>query len=142
MPLIITAEEVAATLALSLNDSDVLKAQSVIEIVTGVDLASAGHADRFDDNDLRLLRDAVVWEVGYLNAHPDVLTAQSNITSASTNGSSVTFDTAVADGYLAPLAARVLAGLSWVQRGFRAQTLVVAPREDYEVRPSSWYRIR
>lgn len=141
MALVITAAEVSAVLALSLNDADVLQAQGVVEVVTGADLTSPNPAERFNAADLQYLRLAVQWQVAYLDANPGVLTRLAGLTSASANGAAVTFDGAVADGYLAPLAARVLRRLSWLaDRGVVAGVIrsVDMGRGDP---PSPWVRI-
>jgi hypothetical protein len=112
MALIITAASISATLSLSLNDADVEQAQNVIELETGADLATADPESRFSAADLKQLRAAVLWQTAYLQAHPEVLTAQTNIASVKGLSAGVTF-TPGQDGLLSPLAARALARLSW-----------------------------
>lgn len=140
MVLIITAAEVSAVLALSLNDADVQRAQDVIELVTGADLGSPDPAARFTPADLRALRLAVQWEVAFLDAHPEALTQAANVQSVSSNGASVTFAVAEADGYLSPLSARALRRTSYASGGFSISTLRPAPRTDldYVERPDPW----
>ena len=140
MALIITTAEVAAILALSLNDADVLQAQAIIELVTGADLTTVNPELRYSEADIYALRTAVLWEVSYLQAHPEAINQASNIASASANGTSVTFNTAATDGYLSPLSARVLARLSWAPGAVTVSTLRPNPTYD-QTPPSAWVRI-
>lgn len=140
MALIITAAEISATLALSLNDADVEQAQSVIELASGADLGSADPGSRFTVNDLRLLRAAVLWQVAYLQAHPEALVAQPNVESFSGSGAGISFVPGV-DGSLAPLAAKALARLSWRSGPVKVQTLSVGPARHRRVQPDPWSRI-
>lgn len=132
---IVTPAEVADFLRLSVDVVDIAKAQSIVEDVTGLDLADTTDLSA---GDLRLLRRAVMWQVAYLDEHPEVLTAQGNVVQASANGTSITFGQAAEDGWLAPLAARSLKGLSWVRRGLEVSTIRPQPREDYEQQPDPW----
>jgi hypothetical protein len=135
--LIITAQEVSDLLAITLNDSDVLQAQQVIEAVTGQDLTSVNPELRFDVGDLAKLRAAVTWQTSFLQAHPDVLNRAADVQAVSTNGSSITFDKQVQDGFLAPLAARCLASLSWYSP-VTVGTLRPARRRYRDVQPDPW----
>lgn len=121
---IVTPEQVQSVTGISVDAADIARAQSVIEIETGIDLSSSETAiDRWQTRDQRHLRAAVSWETAYLDTNPQILVQLGLLSSASVNGVSVTYSPGAtsSDAILAPLAQRALARLS--QRGSRSMTL-------------------
>lgn len=136
---LVTPEDVYDRVSVSVDYIDIARAQAVIETPAGLDLSDADVVAGLLPADLASLRSAIIWQVAYLDDHPEVLTQATNIASASTNGSSLTFREG--DGIVAPLAQRCLDGLSWRRASFGVQTLRPNRRE-YEVRPDPWVKIR
>lgn len=111
---IVTTTDVMDALGLSVSATDITRAQAVLETITGrqFDLTNT-----YVSHDLYLLKQAVIWETAYLQNNPTVLSAQSGVASASTNGVSISY---TADGVeaslVAPMAKRALRKLSWNRR--------------------------
>lgn len=135
MALIITPEEIADALSISVTDEDVQIAQDVIELFTPLDLHSELPEDRFTEKDLRRLRLAVQWQAAYFAEHPEILTERS-VESASANGASVKY-AQWSDPLLAPMAARFLQQLTTAGGPLRVRTLRPT-REDYLPQPDPW----
>lgn len=128
---LVTSEEVYSRVGLTVDIQDIFRAQAVIEDELGEDLTVAPFEEGstfFDDissDDLRLLKNAIMRQVEYLQEHPETLSALSGVQSATANGVSVTYAPGASESFLAPLAKKAIAQLSWRRNGFR--TLVPAP---------------
>lgn len=123
---IATPEEVAEVTGLAVTTADIALAQSVLETVGDLDLAVGWELTTEPTDQLHILG-ALMWQIRYLDANPDVLGRASDIAQAAANGASVTYrgDT---DAALAPLARRELARLSWRgTSGVSITTLKAAP---------------
>lgn len=114
---LVTVTEVAEATGKSVSASDITRAQAVIATATGRDLDQPWGTDEapgYRARDLRLLRDAVLWQTAYLDDNPDVLVQLGNIEAASTNGNSVKYgEGGAAASLVGPLAAMSLRRLSW-----------------------------
>lgn len=112
MPAVTVADVKTAT-GTDVTATELLLATGIVEACAGVDL-STGTA-YYRPSDLGKLKRAVVWQAVYVHGHPELLTAEPGLVSASANGASKTLEPG-AETELAPLAARVLKGLSWRSR--------------------------
>jgi hypothetical protein len=120
-----TPEEVNDITGKSVSSADIARAQAMVEDATGVDL-SPDPLPAYYTRDLRLLKRAIIWQTAYLDDHPDLLSREPNLTSASTNGNSMSWgEGGSAATLLAPLADMSLRRLSW--RRSRSIPLVRAP---------------
>jgi hypothetical protein len=121
---IVTAEEVYDLAGLSVEHELVSKAQLVISTEAGLALGDAATFALLPLRDRRALTMAVVWQVVYLDQHPERFGGEhpGNVASASANGASITFRDND-DGTVAPLARRELETLSWRQPTVIVRTL-------------------
>lgn len=129
-----TPEDVSLLTGKSVAAADITRAQGIIEDATGIDL-SPSDLTHFRARDLRLLKRAVVWQTSYLDDHPDLLSREAGLVSASTNGNAMQWgEGGSSSGLVSPLAAMSLRRLSWrrsrsvpmvrAKDAPRAQTLV------------------
>jgi hypothetical protein len=133
----LTPQEVADQSGLSVNAADIALAQAVIQAESGADLGLGASAP-YSVEDLGRLRRAVLWQVVYLQAHPEAVNAQPNIAGFSGSGAGINFFEGQ-NGTLAPLAAKELARLSWRAGPVSVQTMRPT-RTRYEVMPDQWRR--
>jgi hypothetical protein len=113
---IITPTLLADKLGLSVSDSDIAKAQTVIETIMDVNLSDP---EIFADNilrDQRSLMRAVMWQTAFIEEHPDALNRMTDVAQARSNDNAIVFKEGVEAGYLSPLAAKSLSRLSWYGR--------------------------
>ena len=113
---IITPTIVADRLGLSVSDSDIAKAQSVIETIMDVNLSDATIFAGNRLRDQRNLKLAVMWQTAFLEEHPEALNRMADVSQARSNDNAIVFKEGVENGYLAPLAAKSLSRLSWYGR--------------------------
>lgn len=126
MGLIITPQAATAMCGVTVDEAAVTLAQSVVEAVTGADLGATPPV--YSQRDLRHLGRAVAWQARYLTEHPELLTREGGLASASTNGNALSWREG-SDGeasLVAPFAAMALRRLSW--RGHRSVRMVPAER--------------
>jgi hypothetical protein len=113
---IITPTLLADKLGLSVSDSDIAKAQTVIETIMDVNLSDP---EIFADNilrDQRSLMRAVMWQTAFIEEHPEALNRMTDVAQARSNDNAIVFKEGVEAGYLSPLAAKSLSRLSWYGR--------------------------
>jgi hypothetical protein len=101
-----TTGDVATYTGLTATAAQVAQAQAVVEI-----FADTTPAATISEKNLRLLKQAVAYQAGWITQHPDAFTNM-DVTSVSQDQVSATFrhDNA---GILAPLAKRCIDRLSW-----------------------------
>lgn len=114
MPLNRTPQQVADRTGIAgVTDANIATARGIIAAEVGYDL-SADDLPKFRARDLRLVTEAVDWQAAYVKDHPDLLSRDGNLASASTNGNAVSWGPGGAAGSIvAPLAAMSLRRLSW-----------------------------
>lgn len=128
---LVTPQQVADVLGISVSAADIAKAQAVIESVTGLDLSPVNVLDSFKHADANRLSKAVIWQVGYMDTNPGVTSSAGNLASASANGVSVAYaGGSSASGFICPLSVKCLDRLSW--RRPRKTVNVGLSRELYE----------
>lgn len=127
---IVTAEQAYDLAGVTVGDPDIALAQLVVATELGVDLTDADVFAAFRAPDQAHVRTAVVWQLVYQKARPDLFTDArlANVAAAASNGSSVTFREG-ADAEVAPLALRALGMLSWRRPRVTASTLRPYRRE-------------
>jgi hypothetical protein len=105
-----TTGDVATYTGLTVTAAQVAQAQAVVEIFADTTTA-ASDAGNISEKNLRLLKQAVAYQAGWISQHPDAFTNM-DVTSVSQDQVSATFrhDNA---GILAPLAKRCIDRLSW-----------------------------
>ncbi len=126
-----TVPEVDAVTGETVTEAQISTAQAVIETMCGYDLSDTVTADgtarkaSLYRRDLRLLRQAVIWQAAYVKANPDIFTRAGNLKSAQANGVAVSWGPGGSAGsILSPLASMSLQRLSW--RRSRSQRLGVS----------------
>lgn len=119
---VVTPEQVYDLAGISVDSTLISRAQLNITTASGFDLSDATAFAALRLRDQRHLTTAVVWQVVYLDRHPDLDEHPANVVRASANGASIEFRDGD-DGTFAPLALRELEGLSWRQKRVTVSTL-------------------
>lgn len=127
---LVTPAEVESVTGISVSAQDITRAQSVIEVVSGLDLSGTLATDYPRSADQRFLKQAVVWQTAYLDTHPELLNQESNLSRAYADGVGKDYaaNAAATPSLLAPLASLALGRLSF------NRTRVVSMRSDLENR--------
>lgn len=105
-----TTSDVTSYTGVTATSAQVNQAQSVVEVFADV-TEDASDAGNISEKNLRLLKQAVAYQAGWITQHPDAFTNM-DTTSVSQDQVSATWLHANA-GILAPLAKRCIDRLSW-----------------------------
>lgn len=97
-------------------EADLVKAQDIIELFSGVTLLAT---DNISQTNLRYLNRAVAYQAGWMNTRPDLFSHQ-DVESFSQDGASHT-PASVNAQLLAPFAARWLRRLTWRTKPLRVR---------------------
>lgn len=111
-----TVADVLTRTGQTVVDADVLQAQDIIEIFSGVTYLAT---DNLSARNLRLLNRAVAYQAGWMVLHPDVFSAV-DVDSVNQDGASYTPSHENA-ALLAPFALRCIRRLTWVQKPLRVR---------------------
>lgn len=121
-----TTGDVLFYTGLTATNAQVAQAQAVIELFADT-TESASNAGNISEKNLRILKQAVAYQAGWITEHPDVFTSM-DTTSVSQDQVAATWAHANA-GILAPLAKRCVDRLSWK----RIRPLRIRKRVDWQV---------
>jgi hypothetical protein len=142
---LVTAQEVADKLGLSVDSVAIAKSQFIIETETGTHLGDSALAEAtYSEADLAVLRSAIIWQVAYLDENPEALKRISGVSSVSANGASISYfgGTETEDRFLSPLARAALRRLSWVSSStVKIQSVMPSVRPRYRRQPDPWIPI-
>ena len=115
-----TADDVLEVTGYSVDDTDIRKAQAVIEVF-------AGKVESLITNveDLAWMRYAVAWQTAYMASDENSIFEQANIQSLAQNDTKIDFGNK--DYVIAPLAQKAVRRLSWN----RSRSVPTAPHSGY-----------
>lgn len=112
MSIIPTPAQVKDVTGVDVTAEQVATAASVVELTTGVDLSL--DPSPYSRADRRRLTAGIAWQARYVAEHPDALSREAGLTSASANGVALSWGPEGSGGsLLGPLASLALKRLSW-----------------------------
>lgn len=104
--MIATVDDVYELTGYTANESDIKRAQAIVEVYAGRPEALVTNV-----SDLAWLRYAVAWQVAYMAEDPQSIYEQANIESITSNDTHINFGGKAYQ--IAPLAAKAVSRLSW-----------------------------